>query len=73
MKKIARCRPAAAGKNLLILMVTPQQMLAAAAQYEKENNDVEAKPKVTATEVSSSDVSGSSSILGSLEKMVESR
>ena len=48
-------------------------MLAAAAQYEKENNDVEAKPKVTATEVSSSDVSGSSSILGSLEKMVESR
>ena len=50
-------------------------MLAAAAQYEKENNDIEAKPKATsaATEVSSSEVSGSSSILGSLEKMVESR
>ena len=48
-------------------------MLAAAAQYEKENNDMEAKPKAKPTEVPSSEVSGGGSILGSLEKMVESR
>ena len=49
-------------------------MMAAAAQYEKENNDMEvAKPKAKPTEVPSSEVSGGGSILGSLEKMVESR
>ena len=49
-------------------------MMAAAAQYEKENNDMEAKPNLKPTEIPSLDVTGSSgSILGSLEKMVESR
>ena len=49
-------------------------MMAAAAQYEKENNDMEAKPNPKPTEIPSLDVAGSSgSILGSLEKMVESR
>ena len=49
------------------------QMLAAAAQYEKENNEMEVKPKGKPTEIPSSEVSASGSILGSLEKMVESR
>ena len=54
-------------------------MLAAAAQYEKENSDVDAKAAAAAAaaaapkDISSAVVSGGSSILGSLEKMVESR
>ena len=52
-------------------------MLAAAAQYEKENSDVDAEAAAAAAAaprgISSAEVSGGSSILGSLEKMVESR